>query len=515
MAIEIDFYLERIMRRRDFLRHMAFVSGVGLSRPFCGAMGFKPAPDAIQRPKDKRFPNIVFIMADDMGYGDVGCLNPDSKIPTPYLDALAAEGMRFTDAHSPSAICTPTRYGLLTGRYCWRSRLKRGAVDGYDALLIERGRQTVASILRKKGYRTGCVGKWHLGLTDQTPIDYSKPLRPGPNEVGFDYWFGLPVSLDMPPYCYIENGILTEPLTATLEKEPMPLFLREGEASPGFAIDEVLPTITGKARWFIDDHIANHNDKPFFLYFPLTAPHTPWLPLEENHQRSQAGVYGDFVTLVDDCVGQVMKTVEELGVKDDTLFIFTADNGAKIEYIGNHNNGVSDSSQNNFGHHANSIFRGQKSDVWDGGTHVPFIARWPGVIKPGSQSEETISLVDLTATAADLVGYRLPDDAAEDSHSILPVLQGRVLTEPIREATITHSVRGEFAIRKGRWKFLDCVGSGGWSGDGDGLPGQLYDMAADPGEHHNLYESSEHKLIIKELKALLETYKSQGFSRPL
>ena len=510
------------MRRRDFLKQMAVVSGAALSRPFCGAMGFKPAPDAIQPPKGKRFPNIVFILADDMGYGDVGCLNPDSKIPTPYLDALAAEGMRFTDAHSPSAICTPTRYGLLTGRYCWRSRLKRGAVDGYDALLIERGRQTVASILRKKGYRTGCVGKWHLGLTDQTPIDYSKPLRPGPNEVGFDYWFGMPASLDMPPYCYIENGILTEPLTATLEGDAIPRFYRSGETSPGFDFDAVLPTITEKACWFIDDHMSRHADTPFFLYFPLAAPHTPWLPLEQNHQRSSAGVYGDFVTLVDDCVGQVMARIEQLGIKDNTLFIFTADNGALIhgvgdiiDAIGNHNNGVSDSSQYNFGHRSSYLFRGQKSDIWDGGTHVPFIARWPRVVQPGSHSDETISLVDLTATCADIVGYPLPPDTAEDSHSLLAVLEGARLTEPIRQATITHSVRGEFALRKGRWKFLDCVGSGGWSGNGDGLPGQLYNMLADPGETNNLYQRPDHQSIVSELKALLETYKSQGFSRPM
>ena len=503
------------MERRDFLKYALFFAGTTLSSRLCDAMGVKSAGNMIDQKQAKQHPNIVFIMADDMGYGDVNHLNPDSKIPTPYMDALAAEGMYFTNAHSPSSVCTPTRYGVVTGRYSWRGRLKRGNIDGYDKLLIESGRQTVASILKDHGYRTGCIGKWHLGLTHQQPVDYSKPLTPGPNEVGFDYWFGIPASLDMPPYCYVENGLVTEPLTATLAKEPMPLFLRDGEASPGFDIDEVLPKTTDKACWFIEDHVTNHADKPFFLYFPMTAPHTPWLPLEENHQRSQAGMYGDFVTLVDDCVGQVMKTVEELGIKEDTLFIFTTDNGAKISYIGNHDNSVSDSSQHNFGHHANYIFRGQKSDVWDGGTRVPFIARWPGNIKPGSQSDEIISLVDLTATAADIIGYRLPDDAAEDSHSILPVLQGRALTEPIREATITHSVMGEFAIRTGRWKFLDCVGSGGWSGPGDGLPGQLYDMVADPGEQNNLYESPDHQPIIEELKALLEKHKAQGFSRPM
>ncbi len=507
------------MRRRDFLKHVGFLASTMSTANLCKAVRAKTDNALLA---GKKQPNIIFIMADDMGYGDVSCLNSDSKIPTPHLDSLAAEGMYFTDAHSPSSVCTPTRYGVITGRYSWRGRLKRGNVDGYDKLLIESGRQTVASILKDHGYRTGCIGKWHLGLTNQQPVDYSKPLTPGPNEVGFDYWFGMSASLDMPPYCYIENGRLTEPLTDTLEGEPIPRFYREGEASPGFDVDQVLPKTTKKACWFIDDHVTKHPDKPFFLYFPMTAPHTPWLPLDKNHQRSQAGVYGDFVTLIDDCVGQVVNTLEELRIKKDTLFIFTADNGALvhgvgdiIDNIGNHNNSVSDSSEYNFGHNANYIFRGQKSDIWDGGTRVPFIARWPQVIKPGSKSDETISLVDLTATCADIVDYQLPDDTAEDSHSLLSVLQGKPLTKPIREATITHSVSGEFAIRKGRWKFLDCVGSGGWSGPGDGLPGQLYDMVDDPSEKNNLYESPEHQPIIEELKALLEKYKSQGYSRPI
>lgn len=508
--------MEKKMNFRDFLKTIAVVAGLALTATnLYGASGVKLKNNRVDVHLGKKRPNIIFIMADDMGYGDVSCLNPDSKIPTPNIDKLAAEGMHFTDAHTPSAVCTPTRYGLLTGRYCWRSRLKSGVLGGYSSRLIEAGRMTVASMLKDHGYRTGCVGKWHLGLTDNQPVDYTKPLTPGPNEAGFDYWFGVPASLDMAPYCFIENGAPTEPLTAHLDAEPYPRFHREGDASPSFDIDDVMPKITEKACWFIDDHIANHRDESFFLYFPLTAPHTPWVPLENNHQRSEAGVYGDFVTLVDSTVGQVMKIIEKNGMKDNTLIIFTSDNGAFINQIGNFNNGISDESQYNFGHDANYIYRGQKSDVWDGGHRVPFIARWPGVVAPDSQSDETISLVDLTATCAAIVGHELPNDTAEDSFSILPVLQGKTLAGPIREAIVYHSIEGEFAIQKGKWKFLDCEGSGGWTNGGDGLSGQLYDMLSDPEEENNLYESPAHQSVINELKALLEQYKSQGYSRPM
>ncbi len=506
------------MKRREFLQQIAFTAG---SAFMAGALysqtgtGVELKNNAIDLRPGKNRPNIVFILADDMGYGDIKYLNPESKIPTPNMDRLAAEGIYFTDAHTPSAVCTPTRYGVLTGRYCWRSRLKKGVLNGYSKRLIEPGRLTVASMLKESGYRTGCVGKWHLGLTDTQPADFNLPLTPGPNEVGFDYWFGIPASLDMPPYCFIENGAPTEPVTATVAGEPYPRFYRSGAASPGFDVDDVMPKITQKACHFIEDHQARHAGQPFFLYFPLTAPHTPWLPLEQNYQRSKAGVYGDFVTLVDWTVGQVMKTIEKNGIKDNTLIIVTSDNGSHIAHIGEHNNGVSDPDKYNFGHDANYIYRGQKSDVWDGGHHTPFIARWPDRIKSGTKSDETICLVDLTATCAALVGYQLPDNAAEDSYNILPALLGESLTNPIREATVHHSIEGKFAIRKGKWKFLDCAGSGGWSTGGDKLPGQLYDMEADPRETTNLFQSPEHQAIVTELKTLLEKYKSQGYSRPM
>ena len=493
------------MNRRAFLKNCVSVSATMLG---AGALHAADMRRKAQRP------NIIFIMADDMGYGDLGCLNADSKIPTPHMDRLAREGMIFSDAHSGSAVCTPTRYGVLTGRYCWRTRLKSGVLNGYSRRLIEPGRTTVASLLQGQGYRTGCVGKWHLGLTDNQPADFSQPLRPGPNEVGFDYWFGIPASLDMPPYTYLENGLPTRPPTETVEASPYPAFYRGGPVADDFKHEEVMPTITARSVDFINRHCRDHADKPFFLYFPLTAPHTPWMPLERNKGQSKAGVYGDFVTLVDWTVGQILETLDVWGIADNTLIILTSDNGSHEAHIGKHNNGVSVGSPN-FGHEANYIYRGQKADAWDGGHRVPFLARWPAVTKPGSRCDATICLTDLTATCAEIVGQRLPRDAGEDSVSFLAHLRGTQPKGTPREAVVHHSISGVFAIRKGKWKFIDGVGSGGWSGKGDGLPGQLYDMEADPREQNNLYNDPGSQETIKALKALLERYKEQGYSRAL
>ena len=504
------------MTGKGFLKNFVFATSSALmAANVYGDAGIELKNNIIDARLGSKRPNIIFILADDMGYGDLSCLNPESKIPTPNMDMLAAESMRFTDAHTPSAVCTPTRYGVLTGRYCWRSRLKSGVLDGYSNRLIEQDRMTVASILKEKGYNTGCIGKWHLGLTDTQPVDYSKPLTPGPNELGFDYWYGIPSSLDMAPYCFIKNGTPTEPLTAYLDGESMPRFYRAGAASPNFKVDDVMPNITAKACDFINSQVKSNSKDPFFLYFPLTAPHTPWVPLEQNSQRSKAGIYGDFVTQVDWTVGEILKVVEKAGIKDNTIIILTSDNGSHIASIGNHNNGISDESLYNFGHDANYIYRGQKSDVWDGGHRVPFIVRWPGVVAPDSVSDERVSLVDFTATCAAIVGYKLPDNAAEDSYSILPVLQGKTLSGPLREATVYHSINGEFGIQKEQWKFIDCDGSGGWTSGSDGLAGQLYDMVNDPKETTNLYESPEHQTILTELETLLEKYKTQGYSRPI
>jgi arylsulfatase A-like enzyme len=318
----------------------------------------------------------------------------------------------------------------------------------------------------------------------------------------------------MTPYVYLENGVPTRPPTETVDASPYPAFYRGGPIADDFKHEDVMPRITEKAVGFIDRCCADHADQPFFLYFPLTAPHTPWMPLERNKQKSKAGIYGDFVTLVDWTVGQILQILDERGLTDNTLVILTSDNGSHEAHIGEHNNGVSTGSPN-FGHEANYIYRGQKSDVWDGGHRVPFLARWPAVVTPGSRCDQPICLTDLLATCAEIADENLPANAGEDSVSFLAYLQGRQPAEPLREAVVHHSIRGVFAIRKGKWKFIDGVGSGGWSGKGDGLPGQLYNMETDPIEQDNLYDETEHEPVVRRLKNLLERYKRDGRTRPL
>jgi arylsulfatase A-like enzyme len=269
-------------------------------------------------------PNIVYILADDLGWGDLGCYNPETKIQMPNANRLASQGVRFTDMHSPSSVCTPTRYGILTGRYCWRTRLKSGVLDGWGSNLIEMGRPTVASMLKSQGYYTGAVGKWHLGFQEQQPVDYNKKLKPGPRDHGFDYFFGIPASLDFEPYLFVENDQAVEKPTAHTEgrNQPRGVFWRKGGIAPHFSMEGCLPTLTDKAVGFIKDR-AKKPDQPFFLYFPLTGPHTPWLPLKQYQGKSGAGIYGDFVMQVDDIVGRVMRTLEEQKLADNTLLIFT------------------------------------------------------------------------------------------------------------------------------------------------------------------------------------------------
>jgi len=491
---------DKKIARRDFLR----AAGCGTA-----SLAFSGLVRGGRCSGKERLPNIVYILADDMGYGDPRCNNEDSKIPTPNMDRIASEGMRFTDAHSPSAVCTPTRYGILTGRYCWRTRLKSGVLWGYSPNLIEPGRLTVPLLLKKHGYRTACIGKWHLGLGASEKADYTKPLHPCPNDHGFDYFFGIPASLDMDPYLYVENDRAVQPPTGRIEGREMPEFYRGGAIAPGFKHVEVMPKITGKAVEFIERHVENTPDAPFFLYFPLTAPHTPWLPVDFVRGKSRAGVYGDFVALVDWTVGRVLDTLDRLGIASDTLVILTSDNGADERYL-----------LPGYGHEANYHFRGQKADIWDGGHRIPFFARWPGRIKPGSVSGETVCLTDLLATCAAIVGEKLPDDAGEDSYDILPVMLGGKFDGPLREATVHHSLHGMFSIRQEEWKLVLGRGSGGFGwkeadhvpNPGE-VPGQLYDIVEDFAEEHNLYR--ERPDVVERLTALLEKYKEQGYSRPM
>ena len=463
-------------------------------------------------------PNIVFILADDLGSGDLGCYNKDSKIPTPSMDRLAREGIRFTDMHSPSGVCTPTRYGLLTGRYAWRTPLKNGVLWGYSGSLIETNRLTLPKILQKRGYATAGIGKWHLGFQDCDPadrsakVDYLKPLRPGPMTAGFDYFFGIPASLDMEPYLYVEDDHAVEQPTEQVEASSQQRqggkgFWRAGPIAPGFKHDEVLPMITSKAVGYLERRAKDSPNKPFFLYLPLTAPHEPWQPTREFRGKSRAGDYGDFVAQVDWSIGQVLQTLDRLTFADDTLLIFTSDNGAHW----------TPADIDKFGHRANMHYRGQKSDIWEGGHRVPFIARWPGKIKPGTTSDQLGCLTDMTATFAALLGEKITDDVGEDSFNLLPALLAEKSVGPMRDAIVLHSGNGVFAIRQGSWKLIQGLGSGGFSQPvkvqptSDGPKGQLYNLAEDIAETNNLYLAKPD--LVERLTVVLEKYRREGRSR--
>ncbi|MBP86015.1 MAG: arylsulfatase [Planctomycetaceae bacterium] len=467
-------------------------------------------------------PNIVFILADDQGFGDVSALNPQSKIPTPNIDRIAKEGMIFEDGHSSSSVCTPTRYSVLTGRYHWRTHLQRGVLGGFSQPLISPGRLTVASLLKGNGYRTACFGKWHLGwnwpLKDGGTaddkgdfsggfkagwlVDYTGEIQNGPNDVGFDYFFGISASLDMPPYVFVRNRVPTEP--ATVEKA----FHRKGPAGENFEAVDVLPTITKETVAFINDNAKS--DKPFFVYFPLNAPHTPIVPTGQWEGKSGINKYADFTMQVDWTVGQVLRALDENGIAENTLVIFTTDNGcspaANIPQL------------EKAGHDHNFIYRGHKADIYEGGHRVPFLARWPEKVKPGSRTNQLVGQLDLLATAAEIVGASVPEDRGGDSISFLPVLLGQA-TEPIRKSIVSQSIGGQFAIRDGDWKLCLCPGSGGWSSPRPGrvdlseLPAmQLFNLADDPGEQTNL--QAEHPQRVKRMKAMLNDVIRNGRSTP-
>jgi len=466
-------------------------------------------------------PNIVYILADDLGYGDIRCLNPKGKIPTPDIDRLAAEGMRFTDAHAGSAVCTPTRYGILTGRYAWRSRLQEGVLGGYSPPLIEPGRMTVASLLKRHGYHTACVGKWHLGLGwartgsahfgdeidpkgDIRSVRYDRPFSGGPTALGFDRFFGISASLDMPPFLFLrDDGCLGMPTT---EKT----FVRKGPAHKDFEAVDVLPALTREAIAYLDGWGKSAEERPFFLYLPLTAPHTPIVPAPGFRGRTGMSSYVDFVAQVDAAVGEVVRALDRNGLRETTLVIVTSDNGCSPE--------ADFPALAGLGHHPSGPFRGHKADIFEGGHRVPFIARWPGRVKMGSTCDDTICLTDLLATCAAIVGAKLPAEAAEDSVSILPDLLGTA-AGPVRQATVHHSIDGSFAVRQGDWKLILGPDSGGWSAprpgsdEAKGLPPvQLYNLARDPGERRNL--QAEHPEIIERLTGLLERYVAEGRSTP-
>jgi arylsulfatase A-like enzyme len=461
-------------------------------------------------------PNIIYILADDLGYGDVSALNPQAAWKTSNIDQIAREGIRFTDAHSGSAVCSPTRYGVLTGRYSWRTSLKHGVLWSWDLPLIRKEETTVGKLLQEKGYNTACVGKWHLGLDwqyhaeDPDSVDFSRAVKGGPLELGFDYFFGITASLDIPPYVYIENDRPTMvPVNFTQDTSEYGWW-RKGLTGEDFEHEQVLPVLTGKAVAFIDRHVEARPGEPFFLYFPLPAPHTPILPTDEFKGMSGTNPYGDFMLQVDHTVGQILNSLEEHQIAENTLVIFTSDNGCSPQ--------ANYSELARYGHNPSFHFRGHKADIYEGGHRVPFLVRWPGKIKAGTENHQVVCLTDLLATAAEITGSETGPATGVDSYSLLPALLGES-EQPLREATVHHSVNGSFAIRKGPWKLILCPGSGGWSDPKPNSPGieelppyQLYNLEQDIGETENLAE--EYPEVVEELSGLLKSYIENGRSTP-
>ena len=466
-------------------------------------------------------PNIVVILADDLGYGDMHCNNPErGKIPTPRMDALAAEGMRFTDAHSSSGVCSPSRYALLTGRYHWRTRLQRGIVNVFGDPLIAPDRLTIAGMLQQQGYATACIGKWHLGRDWGVPAEkaalfggrggaapevtdahraawrevFSKPFSGGPTSRGFDEYFGTDVP-NWPPYCFIENertvGIPSEFLPK--EKFLNHLASLQGPALPDWDLAKILPALADRACAFIER--GAKAGKPFFLYMPLTAPHTPIAVNEAWKGKSGLNEYGDFVMEVDATVGRVLDSIAASGAADRTVVVFTSDNGCAPL--------VGFPELQAKGHFPSGPLRGHKADAWEGGHRIPFVVRWPGVAKPGSVCGQLVHQADLIATFADALGVKLPETAAEDSFSLLPLLKGE--ETPVREGAVSASAGGVFAVRKGSWKLI--AGPAGAA-----APGQLFNLAEDIGETKDLADANPDKAA--ELAALLKTWVGNGRSTP-
>lgn len=478
-----------------------------------------------------KLPNIIVILGDDMGFGDIQVYNNNSKIPTPNLNTLGEQGLVFTDAHSNSAVCTPTRYGLLTGRYAWRTRLKAWVLSGYSNHLIDTATPTIASLAKSKGYHTSVIGKWHLGLDhnwkdgqqpkeanqlmyipENDDIDYSVPVKNGPNDLGFDYSFIVSGSLDMGPYAYFENGKATAIPDGTHPFSDFPAYMREGEIAPDFSHADAQDKFTEKAVDYIEKRAEK--DKPFLLYFPLTGPHKPALPAERFRGKSSLGAYGDMVMQVDWTVGKIIETLKKSGIEDNTLVIYTSDNGSYMYRI---NEGEPDhlidetvEGFNPSKHQSNDRWRGTKADIYDGGHRVPFIVKWPKEVTRGSSSSEVICMTDIYSTIADIIGVNIKTEEGPDSYSFKSLL-----TEEegfVQHPVIHHSVNGTFALRQGEWKMIFSDGSGGRQkpqGAPFQKPYQLYNLENDPLETNNLIH--EHTEVSNQLEDLL----NQIISNPL
>lgn len=478
-------------------------------------------------------PNIVIIYADDMGYGDLAIQNPDSKIPTPHLDQLAREGMRFTDAHSSSGICSPSRFALLTGTYHWRRQ--HGIVQSFGPPFFKDSDYTLPEMLQEQGYRTACIGKWHLGWDWQfknppsgrveqwgrvrefyqpDDVGWSGPIKGGPLDHGFDYYFG-DGTINFPPYAWVENETILEIPTAVVDPNDIRHETKEGnwEFRPGPKLEgwdpyEVLPTLTKRAVAWVHEQEA---DQPFFLYFPLPSPHAPIIPNDEFIGTSEAGGYGDFMVQTDWVAGQVLQALADKGLSENTLVIFSSDNGPEA---------YAWKRAELYGHFSMGDLRGLKRDVWEGGHNVPFIVKWPGRVPAGSISDEVISQVDIMATIAAITGTELPEEAAPDSYNFLPVAEGASLLVPLREATVHNTYEAIWGLRQGDWLYID-----GPTGGSRKLPPSfmalrgyenfdtdvlLFDLATDPEQRHNLRDN--HPERVAAMAALLGQYREQGYS---
>lgn len=471
----------------------------------------------------QKAPNIIYILADDMGVGDVRAFNPDSKFPTPHLDQMALEGMMFTDAHTNSSVCTPTRYGILTGRYAWRTSLKRGVTHAYTPHLIEDGRLTVASYLKSKGYATAVVGKWHLGMDWSTTdgknmqkggknLDLNAPIQNGPNAFGFDYYFGISASLNMDPHAYIENQqILGDFVYMASDQEVKKHFGtggKKGWVDKGFKRDEVMQTFTNKAVSWMQNHKKENKNQPFFLYFPLNAPHSPIVPSAAFKGKSKLAPHGDFCMDVDATVGQIIAAVDALGESENTLIVFTADNGVSPQ--------AKLAPMEAKGHFSSYIYRGTKGTLYEGGHRVPFIVKWPKVISKGSETDYLNCTTDLLATVADIHGENLPENAAEDSVSFLAVLKGEQKEDKARGAVVHHSDKGYYALRMDQWKLIFHENAGSGRKDPKDKPVinpgviQLFDMSKDTREQVN--EAVNYPDVVKSMTLKMKEIVEEGRS---
>lgn len=478
-------------------------------------------------------PNIIIIYTDDQGYGDVSVLNPDAKFKTPNMDRIANEGVIFTDGHSSDAVCSPSRYSLLTGRYSWRTSLKRGVLGADGPCLIEKDRMTIASLLQENGYNTAMVGKWHLQMdfagTKGKDRDWSVPFTDGPIEKGFDYFFGIPASMNFGVLTYLENDKVLDPAILWTKKKVntiagsyldnarpndyrmTPPYHDEPdgggwiEVGASFNDELALETFASKAVEYINKY-AN-DEKPFFLYLPLTSPHLPHCTHPDFQGRSNCGNYGDFLEETDHRVGQILDALDANGIADNTLVVFSSDNGAETNYVYH---------RETYDHYSSLHYRGGKRDIYEGGHRVPFLMRWPAVIQSGSEVDLPVCQSDYLATIADIVGAELPDNAGEDSYSLLSAMKGELYDSVLRGAVIHHSATGHFAIRQGKWKLNMIHGSGGMGPQAliepqEGEPPyELYNLENDPSETNNVY--ADNSEIVQNLKETITAIIKNGRS---